>query len=220
MSSLKDRLRSGTPATSPAPAAPVRVLEPQEPVEEVSTAGVVSSYPGGVQDILDAIEGVEIEAVVGGALQRIRFAGGINPADVAGMLRTLDANAKVRDAFPMKAAFGNRETKLARALVINLRITDSGKFIDITCQNGEDLSVSVSKKNSDTFLDSLRALGKLHEKNVAKAEKAFAEKGAAVLILKDEEQFGVQYWKTDDGKAFMEGMVAEAPAVVEEGGES
>jgi hypothetical protein len=152
-------------------------------------------------------------------LQRIRFAGGVNPAEVHGMLRSLDPGVKVRDAFPSKFGGGNRETKLARALVINLRITDSGKFIDLICQNGEDLSVSVSKKNSDGFLDQLKALGKLHDKNLGRCEKAFAEKGAAAVILSDEEQFGVQYWKTDDGKAFMEGMVPEAPAVVE-GGES
>lgn len=163
-------------------------------------------------DICARIAGVEIEAVVGGALQRIQFVAGTNPAEVKAMLLSLDPNTKVRDDFPKRGSFGNRETKAARCLVINARVTDTGKFVDLVCQNGDDLSVAVSKKNSETFLQDLTALQKLHDRNLKKLAKAFDEKGTATVILGDDEQFGVNYWTTDDGKAFMDSMATEPPA--------
>lgn len=167
------------------------------------------------ESVVERIASIEIEAIVGGALQRISFRAGTNPGEVKAMLLSIDAGAKVRDEFPMKR-FGNRDTKSARARVINARVTDSGKFVDLICQNGEDLSVSVSKKHAETFLADIGALNKLREKSLAKLAKAFDEKSAATIILDADEQFGVKYWTTDDGKAFLDSMTAEAPAPGEE----
>lgn len=166
----------------------------------------------GVDDVLKSIAGIEVEAIVGGALQRITFRPETDPYCVAGMLRILDPNMQVRTEWPRKGG-GPRDTKTARAIVINVRVNDNGKFIDIVGQNGDDISISVSKKSADTFLDSLKSLGKLKDGHLAKVEKAFTSKASATVILDAEEQFGVSYWTTDDGRAFMEAMTPDAPAV-------
>lgn len=163
----------------------------------------------------DALEVVNVscEAVVGGALMKIDFGPGSNPAAVKAFLLALDPNAEVRSEFPKRGNFGPRETKQARAIAMNLRITDNGKFIDLICQNGDDLTVNVSKKASETFEQDLKALGKLKEKSLQKVGKAFKEKGTATLILDEGEQFGVHFWSTEDGKHFLDHLSAEAPAV-------
>ena len=209
---LKDILNK-KPANSP-PAAPPPAAEPPTPAPSPAPAAVAETAEH--EAILSLIEGVEVEAVVGGALQRIRFGAGANPALVGPMLKALDPNALVRDAFPARGNFGNRETKTARCLVINARVMDNGAFIDLVSQNGEDLSVAVSKKNSASFASDVSALNKLSEKNLAKLHKAFDEKGSATIILSEPEQFGVQYWTTDDGKHFMDSLVAEPPAAAPE----
>lgn len=175
-----------------------------------------------VQAIVAGIEKIEIEAVVGGALQRITFGESTNPAEVREILLFLDPQAKVRDAFPMKGNYGSRETKLARVFVITVRVTDSGKFIDITADDaGDDLSIAVSKKNADAFYDQIAALGKLSDANLAKIKGAIDNKGQATINLgKTPEQIiGVKYWKSEDGKAFAEGFQAEPPAAAEAGEE-
>lgn len=166
----------------------------------------------------EMVESIEVEAVVGGVLQRVRFREHTNPAQIGAMLRALDQGVKVRDDFPRKS-FGNRETKSARVIVINARVTDSGKFVEMVSQNGEDLSVSVPRKKADDFLNLVKALNKVSEKNLTKLEAAFEDKKQATIILGDDEQFGVKYWMTDDGKAFMEDLVAEPPAATEDNNE-
>ena len=148
--------------------------------------------------------------MVNGCLMRIDFKAETSPMLVADALKVM--GAKVRDDFPSRGNFGKKETKLARALTIIARVTESGKFIDVVAQNGEDLSISVTKKKADDFAGEIKALGKVHEKNLAKLEKVMAEKGNATIILSEDEQFGVQFWTTDDGKAFYDGAVAEPPA--------
>lgn len=180
----------------------------EEAAEKDVTSEVTQIDPGAV---LKAVEKVEVEAVVGGALMRITF-GRINPANVKGALLALDPTAKVRDDFPKRGNFGPKETKQARCVALNLRVTDGGKFISLLCQNGDDFSVSVSKKNSDAFLGELTALGRLGERHLAKVAKAFEDKGEATVILPEDEQFGVNYWSTDDGKHFLDGMTPEPPA--------
>ncbi|MFA6243908.1 MAG: hypothetical protein WC655_23395 [Candidatus Hydrogenedentales bacterium] len=180
---------------------------------EVTTTSAITIHAP--DSVVSRIAGIEIEAIVGGALQRIKFVEGTNPGEVLAMLKSIDGAAQVRTEFPSKSFGGKRDTKEARAIVLNVRVTDSGKFIDLISKNGEDLSVAVSKKAADTFLESLKALNKLDPKNLAKVEKAFAEKGTATIILTEPEQFGVRYWMTDDHKAFMESMTAEPPAVTE-----
>jgi hypothetical protein len=167
--------------------------------------------------LMGMIDKIELDAVIGGALMRLTLAGGVDPTQVKPAIMAADPSAKVRDDFP-RGGFGggNRETKTARCVVINVRVTDSGKFIDLVCQNGEDLSVAVSKKKADGWLDELKALNKLSVKNLDKLQAAFDSKGAATVILSEDQQFGVGYWKTDDGKAFMENMTATPPAATEE----
>ena len=157
--------------------------------------------------------GISLEAVVGGALMRLEFDGATDPAQVKAWLLGVDPSAKVRDDFPKMGKFGGgKDTKLARVMVVTVRVTDTGKFIDLACQNGEDIPVSVSKRNSDTFLADLKALGRLSDKSLAKLEKAFMEKGQAMVIVPETEAFGCRYWSTDDGKAFMDSLTTEMPA--------
>jgi hypothetical protein len=155
---------------------------------------------------------VEIEVVLNGALMRLRFED-LDPREVVPLLRAMDPGVKFRDAFPMKGGPG-RETKKARVLVINARVTDSGKFIDVVAQNGDDISVSVSRKNADGFVDAVKALNRLGGEHLAKLEKAFADKGTVTIILKEPEQFGVAYWVSDDGRPFAESFEANPPALV------
>jgi hypothetical protein len=176
-----------------------------------NTDETVREIGKGPAGVCGQIVGIEIEAVVGGALQRIRFGAGTNPGEVKAMLVSIDPGVKVREDFPSKGMGGQRATKQARALVINVRVTDSGKFIDLICQNGEDLSVSVSRKSSDTFLEQLKGLNRLNEVHLGKIESAFSQKGTATVVIKDGEQFGVNYWTSDDGKNYLDSMTAEAP---------
>jgi len=165
-----------------------------------------------VEDLLQNIESIECEAIVGGALQRVRFTAHTNPATVKQILTALDPGVKVRNEFPSRGQGGNRDVKLARALVINARITDQGKFVDLVCQNGEDLTVAVSKKNSDGFLDQLKAVGRVTELHLARLQQAFTDKKSATVILAADEQFGVKYFTLDDGRAYLDSLTAEVPA--------
>lgn len=195
--SLKAKL-SGRTETKPA--------EAETPVTDAENQAETFYLP-------DAVEGIEVEAVIGGALMRMQLAAGTNPAQVKGAILALDPNAKVRDDFPMRGR-GPKETKLARALVINVDIKDAGKFIDLVCQNGDDMKVSVPKKASDEWLGQLEALGKVGEKNLLKLRHAFDEKKAATVILPEDEQFGVKYFEID-GKGYLEGMQADPPPETE-----
>lgn len=157
------------------------------------------------------VESIEVEAVVGGCLQRMRLKANTDPAQVKAIILAADPNALVRDAFPVRGG-GSRETKTARAKVISARITPNGKFCDIICQNGDDITVAVSKKKAETFPTDLAALGRLTPHNIEKIQTAYATNGSATVILTAEEEFGVHYWVTDDGKAFMDSLSAEPPA--------
>jgi len=200
-STLKDALTNRSPATQEAP-------PPAAPAAEQS-AGF---YPPISPDIVAKIE---IEAVVGGALQRITFAAGINPASVKGFLLALDPAAKVRDDFPSRNFGNGKNTKTARAMMLTLRITPSGKFCDLACRNGDDIMVSVPRKLSDGFPDSLATLNRLTPGNLDKVRKAYKDQSTAVVILSEAEQFCVHYWTSDDGKSFLESLTAEPPAPIE-----
>lgn len=167
--------------------------------------------------IIDKITGIEVEAVVGGCLQKITFASGVNPAEIKVGLLELDASAKVREDFPARGSFGGqgRETKLARVLVVNAQARNGGKFITLTAQTaaGEDLSISVSKKRADGWAAELAALGKVSDKNMEKIKAALDGGKPATAILPEAEQFGAKYFQMDDGGAFLDGMQADAPTV-------
>lgn len=158
------------------------------------------------------VESIEVEAVVGGCLQRMRLKANTDPAQVKAIILAADPNALVRDAFPMRGQSGSRETKTARAKGIIARITANGKFVDLLCQNGDDISVQVSKRKGETFVTDLAALGKLSEHNLKKIQDAFATLTAATVLLTEAEEFSVHYWTSDDGKAFMDSMSPEPPA--------
>ncbi|MEN6536472.1 MAG: hypothetical protein ABFD89_22645 [Bryobacteraceae bacterium] len=168
-----------------------------------------------VAGVIPSVAGIKVDVVWGGTLMQIEWGPGTDPEQVAAGLKAL--GVKVRDDFPARGAFGGKkDTQLARALVINARVSDSGKFIDIVAQNGEDLSIGVSKKKADDILGELKALNKIHAKNMEKLEKVMAERGNATIILSEAEQFGVNFWKTDDGKAFYDSATPEPPAKTEE----
>lgn len=161
---------------------------------------------------------VEVEAVVKGALMKVFFRGDVNPAEIPDRLRALDPGVKFRDDFPKRGG-GPKETKAARCLVANLRVSGSGMFIDLTCEGADDdVSVSVPKSKSESFVGDLRGLGRIHDSNIEKLEKAIEAKGSATVILREDEQFGVKYWSTDDGKHFLDSLMAEPPARVDGNG--
>jgi len=206
-STLKDALTNRPSATPPEAPPPPVLASGQRP------------FPGSPEELTVAlgaiIAGIEIEAVVGGALQRIRFNPGVNPADIKGFLQALDPAAKVRDDFPSRNFGNGKNTKTARAMMLTLRITPSGKFCDLACRNGDDIMVSVPRKLSDGFPDSLATLNRLTPGNLDKVRKAYKDQSTAVVILSDPEQFGVNYWTSDDGKSFLESLTAEPPAPTE-----
>ena len=156
------------------------------------------------------IAGIEIEGIIGGVLQRVKFEPGTNPLDAVALLKEIDANAQFRDAFPSRGMGGNRPTLEARALVISAEVKDAGAFIRLTAQNaeGEDLTIAVSKKKSGEWLPALEALGKLTDKSLAKLKAAFDGKKAATVVLAEPEQFTACYWKSDDGSAYLDSMKA------------
>lgn len=192
-------------------AAPVK-----EPTTSAAPAGIPERSGAGVWELPIRVEGIEVEAAVHGCLMKIRLAGNVCPSDVLPWLKALDPGVKVRDDFPkgkFGGGFGSRDTKLARLMMVTARITDTGKFVELACQNGDDVMVKVSKKASETFLADLRALGLVSEKNLAKLEKAFDEKGQAMAILTKAEPVGVRYWTTEDGNAhFLDSFTTELPA--------
>ena len=164
------------------------------------------------------IAGIEIESVIGGAVQRITFVAGTNPVDAVALLREIDPNAQFRTQFFTKGG-GSRDTKQARVLVITAQARNGGKFISMTGQSADgDVNIAVSKKKSDGWLSDLTALGKLSDKNLEKLGAALNEGKSATVILPESEQFGCAYFKTDDGSAFMDSMSADAPEVADDAG--
>ena len=160
--------------------------------------------------MLSAIEGLEFEAVVGGCLMRIRT-GQMNPLDVLPMLRQLDPNAKVRDDFPSKGQ-QDRKVVWAMAVVINVRVTETGKFIDLTCKGeGGAVKVSVGRKNSDEFLPRLIELCRLNDEQLEQIKGAFEKKSSGVAILDDDTNFAVGYWTTQDGSCYLEKLATTIP---------
>lgn len=162
------------------------------------------------------IAGIEIEAIVGGALMRIHLVPGTNPANVANVLRGLDPQAQFRDSFPTRGGGGGRPTLAARALVITAESRGDSVFIKITATNadGEDLTISVPKRKTATFLPDLEALEKLSEKTMGKLRGAIESKKAATAILPAAEQIGINYWVADDKAAYLDSMTADPPAGV------
>jgi len=210
---LRDILGKRNPAPDDGAGQQTAEAPPAEPKPE--QVGPPSAEPTGTESgagILERIESIELEAVVNGALQKIRFKAGTNPAQVGNMLRQLDPQCQIRDAFPTRGGGGSRETKQARVLVITARVTDSGAFIDLTATTGqEDITIAVSKRNSSTFLDTVKGLGKLSEANTAKLAKAFEAKTTATIVLPEPEQIGAKFWTADDGRHYMDSIAAEPP---------
>lgn len=185
------------------------VVKPTERARaEMERLGINLEADGLAGDFVRLIEGIEVEAVVGGALMRIRLGAGVNPARVKESLLALDPGAQVRDKFWSKN--GGRPTDKATALVVTARVSDKGAFVEIIAQNGTDLQISVPRKKVDGFVADVARLGKLSEVNVEKLAKAFEMRGQAAVVLSDEERFGVLYY-TLDGRHFLEGLEAEAP---------
>lgn len=168
------------------------------------------------ETLTSLIAGIEIDVVIGGALQRIHFAAGTNPANVANVLRELDSGCQFRDSFPTRGGGAGRPTLAAKALVITAESRGDMTFVRITATNtdGEDLTIAVPKKKTATFLADLEALGKLKEQTITKLRGAIEGKKAATTILHDAEQIGINYWVADDKTAYLDSMTAEPPAGV------
>lgn len=210
---LKDMLTDTGAATPPAKskaAPPPPAAEPDDQPQ------------GDVAGVLSHIASIELEAVVGGCLQRITFDRGQygtapNPAQIKGALLTLDPNAKVRDQFFTKGG-GPKDVKTARAQVLIIAVKDTFKKVELVCQNGDDVTVSVGKRDVDEFPIKIEALGKLTPKNLAKVKAAFDDKGEATVILSEPEVFGVKYVDFG-GRLYLEEMTPEPPAAETEDAE-
>lgn len=208
MNELTNMLAGAKPAASQAAALPEGAAGAAAAINAVATED-----PNNLAALLmGGLTGIELEAVVGGALMKLQFGPGLNPAGIKAGLLAMDPAAKVRDDFPKRGNFGNRDTKTTRCVTILVKVTDAYKFFDLVCQNGDDIKVTVSKKKADSFPSDLAALGKLTEKNIAKIQEAVEGKKEATVILGEGEQFGVNYWASDDGKAFMDSLTPEPPA--------
>lgn len=174
-----------------------------------------------ITQILRSIAGIEIEAVLGGCLQRVTFSAGTNPAQVGDMLRALDPAAKLRDDFPSRGSWGgSRETKTARVLSISARNTSSGKFIELGCiamvdGKEKDIPISVGKDDSEGWLSAVLALNKLSDTQADELTKALttANGKASVNLRKAENQFGAEYYTSKSGGCYLSKMTAEAPQV-------
>lgn len=186
-----DLLSDDTPETS----------TPEAPKPTKSESGSKNKpAPSGVR-----VEKIEVEAVVCGVLQRVTLTG-CAPDQVGAYLKALDPTCKTRDDFPSKSFGGKKETKSAILMVITLRASDSGLFIDLVCQGESDVSVSVGKKKAPDFRNELAALGKISAANLAKIDDAIANKGQTTIIFHETDGIQVNYWTTDDGKAFYESL--------------
>lgn len=186
---------------SPAPA-PTATPAPSAP----SPGTRVARRPIERQDDPVVVQRIEVDAVIGGCLMKITLGAGMSPEGVLPYLRTLDPNCKVRDDFPSKSFGGKRETLRARLLVITLRATDNGLFIDLVCRGEKDVSVAVSKKKAPEFRDLIAGCGKVSSEHLESIDTAIVSKGSATVVLVGDEAVDVEYWTTDDGKAFLEAL--------------
>lgn len=158
---------------------------------------------------------IDVECVAHGCLMRVGFGAGVSPEEAVAYLRASDPAVQLRKEFPSKGNFGPKETKLARVYSINVRVTDSGKFVELSCSTpDDDFTVIVGRNSVENFLADVRALGKVGERALGKMQKAFDEKSSATARLDDAEQFGVKYWEKD-GKRYSDGFVAAPPALEE-----
>lgn len=166
--------------------------------------------------LTQAIAGIEIDVITGGALLRVHFIAGTNPANVVNVLRELDPACQFRDSFPVRGGGAGRPTLAAKALVITAESRSDAVFIKITATNadGEDLTINVPKRKTTTFLPDLAALKKLSEKTFTKLKGAIEGKKAATAVLHEAEQIGITYWVADDKTAYLDAMTAEPPAGV------
>lgn len=196
----------GKKKTAPAPAAAVAdgldfgEKDPGPPAEErrPAPAPVLRTAQESIQ--------IEVEAVVGGCLMRLHIAD-MSPAQVLPWLKSLDPGVKVRDDFPKGGAgFGKKETKRARLMVITLKASDNGTFIDLVCKGESEVSVTVSKKRAGEFVGMLAGTQQVTDEHLDKLQGAMDSKGQATVILDSTEPVDVEYWTSDDGKAFMEAL--------------
>lgn len=180
---------------------------PAAAVVEAEPVAIAAPIDSGIRPAsYGAFPRVEVEAVIGGCLMRLHFEG-TNPGAIHGIIKGFDANAKVRDDFPAKGgAFGKRETKRARLKAITLKATATGTFIDLVCKGEKTVSVTVSKKNADGFVAALGATGRVGAENLQELERAVDGKSQATVMLEAEEAVDVEYWTSEDGKAFMEAI--------------
>jgi len=192
----------------------------QEPVDgRVAAARIVNDVAAAdpvkaMELLMGIVEGVEIEAVIGGALMRLRLAAGTDPTTVAPLLKAIDPGVKLRDDFPRGGAYGKRETQLTRCVMIELDASRDSLFISLICNNGESRKVAVSKKSSGEFMGKLEALGKVGDKGLTQLQHAMETKKSVLVALGEEEQFGALYYEFE-GKAYLDGLQAEPPAEVE-----
>lgn len=148
------------------------------------------------------VESIEVEAVIGGVLQRIRVSG-LLPNALGAWLKEQDPNAQVRTEFPSKSFGGKRETKKAQCISLTLKKSEKGLFGDFLCQlqDGECVSVGITKRFD---VDSLGVV--LSQERMAQV-KGLAEKGGALpLMLNETERFTVCYWTGDDGAHFVDSV--------------
>lgn len=212
MTSLSELGKKKAAAPAPAPAEdPGLDFGASEVATPQATAAMFTQdYAKAARNVVEHPQ-IEVEAVIGGCLMRLHIAD-MSPVQVLPYLKSLDPACKVRDDFPAKGggAFGKRETKRARLSAVMLKASPNGVFIDLLCKAEKGVSVSVSKKTSDTFIASLAATGKIHDENIEALQAAVDTKTTATVMLESDETVDVEYWTMEDGKSFMEALHAAA----------
>lgn len=198
MTGLFDDDDSGTPTPAPqSPAPPAKV-----------------HYHGPIPGV-EAIAGITMEAVIGGARQSIAFTAGTNPYEAVHILRRLDPHVQVHKDLP-KAGWGGkggkRDTKAATVCQVSITARDSYLGMEMTAQTaeGEAVIVKVGKNKIEEMPQALADVGTLNPLNLEKLQAAITDKVSAVVLIMPPETFAVHYWTSDKGDHFCDHLAKPA----------
>jgi hypothetical protein len=149
---------------------------------------------------------IEVEAVVGGCLMRLRLAG-LGPLEVLAWLKGMDPNAAVRTEIPSKS-FGNRETLSAVVKAVQIDIFGSGEVKSrLISVDGE--IIAVGSKQQGEFPGMFRGLSCLSEATLAAFDAAILGKKCRILDIPEGERFTVKFFGGDKG-SWMEKITTDA----------
>lgn len=180
-----------------------RATRPNEPVQTDAGGGLPAHK---VNEILDQIDYIEVNALMGGAPMTIRFLGGTNPMDVRPMLLTLDPNADIKAAFN-RGGWNAREIKTALITVISVRNSEQWQFVDFLAQ--DETTISVPNRMISNLVSALKVAVSLTQNRVEKLTTLLDKKTNGSLMLSNEEFFEVEYSGSEEGKLYLEKIIKQ-----------